>query len=81
MRHDQLKKLVGADRISSYEVIGREVILYWRALRAGEKRIIPISLIAAIPSTYTGPASRAYLYYTDEDKHWEEGSRVIVSAR
>lgn len=81
VRHDQLKELVGAGRISSYEVIGREVILYWRALKAGEKRIIPISLTAAIPGTYTGPASRAYLYYTDEDKDWVEGSRITVSAR
>ena len=81
VRHDQLKELVGAARISAYEVIGREVILYWRALKAGEKRIIPISLIAAIPGTYTGPASRAYLYYTDEDKHWEEGRSVTVRAR
>jgi hypothetical protein len=81
VRHDQLKELVSADRISAYEVIGREVILYWRALKAGEKRIIPISLIAAIPGTYTGPASRAYLYYTDEHKHWEKGASVIVRAR
>ena len=81
VRHDQLKELVGAARISAYEVIGREVILYWRALKAGEKRIIPISLTAAIPGTYTGPASRAYLYYTDEDKHWVGGSRVIVRTR
>jgi len=81
VRHDQLKELVGADRISSYEVIGREVILYWRALKAGEKRIIPISLTAAIPGTYTGPASRAYLYYTDEHKHWEKGSSVTVQPR
>ena len=81
VRYDQLKELVGAARISAYEVIGREVILYWRALKAGEKRIIPISLIAAIPGAYTGPASRAYLYYTDEHKHWEKGVSVIVRAR
>jgi len=81
VRHDQLKELVGAARISAYEVIGREVILYWRALKAGEKRVIPISLNAAIPGTYTGSASRAYLYYTDEDKHWEKGISVIVRAR
>ena len=80
VRHDQLKELVGAARIRVYDVIGREVILYWRALKAGEKRVIPISLIAAIPGTYTGPASRVYLYYTDEDKHWVEGSSVIVWA-
>ena len=81
VRHDQLKELVSADRISAYEVIDREVILYWRALKAGEKRIIPISLTAAIPGTYTGPASRTYLYYTDEHKHWEKGHIVTVRPR
>jgi len=81
VRHDQLKELVGANRISSYEVIGREVILYWRALKANEVRSIPISLIAAVPGEFTGPASRAYLYYTDEQKHWTAGGKVEVIAR
>ncbi len=81
VRHDQLKELVGSDRISSYEVIGRELIFYWRALKAGEKRVVPISLTAAIPGTYTGPASRAYLYYTDEHKSWEKGHSVTVHPR
>ena len=81
MRHDQLKELVGADRISSYEVIGREVILYWRALKANETRRIPISLTAAVPGSFTGPASRAYLYYTDEQKQWAGGQQIKVVAK
>ena len=70
VRHDQLKELVKAGRIAAYEVLGREVVLYWRSLKAAEKVEIPISLVAAIPGTYTAPASRAYLYYTDEHKQW-----------
>ncbi|MBT3375401.1 MAG: A-macroglobulin complement component [Lentisphaerae bacterium] len=81
VRHDQLKELVGADRISSYEVLGREVVLYWRALKAREERVIPVSLTATIPGTYTGPASRTYLYYTDEHKRWEAGHAVTITAR
>ena len=81
VRHDQLKELVSSDRISAYEVVGREVILYWRALKADEKRIIPISLTATIPGIYTGPASRVYLYYTDEHKHWQNGHSVTVRPR
>ncbi|MHC4885409.1 MAG: hypothetical protein ACYTGH_10020 [Planctomycetota bacterium] len=71
----------GADRISAYEVIGREVVLYWRALKAGERRTVPISLTAAIPGSYTAPASRAYLYYTDEHKRWAAGTAVKITAR
>jgi len=81
VRHDQLKELVGADRISSYEVIGRDVVLYWRALKANETRSIPISLTAAVPGSFTGPASRTYLYYTDEVKHWVGGHKVNITAK
>ncbi|VAW62361.1 hypothetical protein MNBD_GAMMA10-173, partial [hydrothermal vent metagenome] len=80
VRHDQLKELVGANRINAYEVIGSELVLYWRALKAGEKRVIPLAFNAVIPGTYTGPASRAYLYYTDENKVWEKGQTVTVEA-
>jgi len=31
---------------------------------------VPLSLIAAVPGRYVGPASRAYLYYSDDCKHW-----------
>lgn len=81
VRHDQLKELVAANRISAYEVIDSELILYWRALKAQEKRVIPVTFTAAIPGSYTGPASRAYLYYTDEEKVWVKGQSVTVYPR
>jgi hypothetical protein len=62
-------------------VRGREVVLYWRTLAGDAKVDIPLSLIAAVPGTYTGPASRAYLYYTDEDKKWVDGMKVEIAAR
>ncbi|MBP6594463.1 MAG: hypothetical protein KA255_15635, partial [Candidatus Obscuribacter sp.] len=80
-RHDQLKELVKKGTIASYEVNGREVVLYWRSIDANTKVSVPISLVAAIPGTYTGPASRAYLYYTDEHKDWVAGPRVVIAAR
>jgi hypothetical protein len=81
VRHDQLKELVKSNKIAAYEVLGREVVLYWRALAAEERVELPLSLIAALPGTYTAPASRAYLYYTDEHKHWTEGLRVEITPR
>ena len=80
-RHDQLKELVKAERIAAYEVLGRDLVLYWRALEGGERVDLPISVLAAIPGTYTGPASRAYLYYTDEHKTWVDGMRVEITPR
>jgi hypothetical protein len=81
VRHDQLKELVKAGRIDAYEVIGREVILYWRALKAHDRFDLPLSLVAAIPGSYTGPASRAYAYYTDEHKEWAPGVKVTIVPR
>ncbi|MFW6161207.1 MAG: MG2 domain-containing protein [Planctomycetota bacterium] len=80
-RHDQLKELVKAGRIAAYEVLGREVVLYWREMKARQKVELPISLVAAVPGTYTGPASRAYLYYTDEHKCWVDGLKVAITPR
>ena len=80
-RHDQLKELVKAGTVAAYEVIGREVVLYWRELKPQQEIRFPISLVAAIPGTYTGPASRTYLYYTDEFKTWKDGLQVTISPR
>jgi hypothetical protein len=81
VRHDQLKELVKAGKIAAYEVKGREVILYWRVLAAEQRVDLPLSLVAAIPGKYTAPASRAYLYYTDEHKQWVDGLAVEIAAK
>jgi alpha-2-macroglobulin-like protein len=81
VRHDQLKELVKSGKIDAYEVIGREVVLYWRYLKGGAKFDVPLSLVAAVPGSYTGPASRAYLYYTDEYKNWAPGVKVQITSR
>ena len=81
VRHDQLKELVKSGKISAYEVLGREVVLYWRSLDKEARVDIPLSLVAAVPGSYTGPASRAYLYYTDEHKQWVESLKVEIKAR
>ena len=60
-------------------MLGRDVVLYWRSLAAEQRVELPISLVAAIPGRYTGPASRAYLYYTDEDKFWVDPLRVTIT--
>jgi uncharacterized protein YfaS (alpha-2-macroglobulin family) len=80
VRHDQLKELVKSGKIDAYEVIGREVVLYWRAIKGKDKFDVSLSLVAAVPGSYTGPASRAYLYYTDELKTWAPGLKVNIAA-
>ncbi|MBF0501874.1 MAG: A-macroglobulin complement component [Candidatus Riflebacteria bacterium] len=80
-RHDQLKELVKAKKIDAYEVLGRELVFYWRTLQPEQKAEFSVSLTAAIPGTYEGPAARAYLYYSDEFKTWVSGLKVAIAPR
>ena len=80
VRHDQLKELVKSGSIAAYEVLGREVVLYWRQLKAGEHVSVPLSCLAAVPGRYTAPSSRVYEYYTDENKRWVAGVTAEVAA-
>ncbi|MFY0568293.1 MG2 domain-containing protein [Archangium lansingense] len=81
VRHDQLKELVKKHTVDAYEVIGRDVVLYWRGMEPRKKLEVPLSLIAAVPGTYTGPASRAYLYYADNHKIWRDGLKVSIAPK
>jgi len=81
IRHDQLKELKKAGRIAAYEVMGRDLVLYWRELGASQELKLPLSVVAQIPGTYTGPASRAYLYYGNELKRWVPGLKVEIAPK
>jgi hypothetical protein len=75
----QLQELRDRKLIDFYETRAREVILYFRALPPSAVREIPLELMATVPGTFTAPASRAYLYYTDEHKHWVAPATVTVT--
>lgn len=66
--------------ISFFEIRGRELILYWRDLKPEAKIDINIDLIAEIPGEYRGPASRAYLYYNADHKHWVKPLEIKIAA-
>jgi hypothetical protein len=67
--------------VSFVEVRGREIILYWRGLEAGQRVEVPIDLIARTPGIYRGPASRAYLYYGAESKCWTAPLSIAINER
>jgi alpha-2-macroglobulin-like protein len=67
--------------ISTFETRSRELILYWRDLAPGQKIEVPIDLVCRVPGDYRGPASRAYLYYNSDVKHWVEPLSVKVAAK
>ncbi len=77
-RADQLEELKKAGTIDYYETRAREVICYWRSLAPARKVAIKLDLVAEWPGRYTGPASRTYLYYTAEQKHWTEPLAIEI---
>ena len=78
-RADSLKELVGEGKVDFWETRGREVVLYWRGMAPSARCELTLSLIGAVPGTYAGPASRAYLYYQDEDKSWAPSLHATIS--
>ena len=74
----QLKELRDRGLIAFYETRPREVVLYLDGMGPGEVVDLPLDLVATVPGSYTGPASSAYLYYTNDQKTWAEGLRVTI---
>lgn len=67
--------------IAAWETRGRELILYWRDLAPRQEIEVPVDLIARVPGRYRGPASRAYLYYNGDQKHWIEPLAVEIAPK
>jgi hypothetical protein len=76
-----LAELVAQGNIDAWEIRGREIVIHLRAMAPAERRVIAVALVAVIPGTTSGPASRAYLTYADDEKHWAAPLRVRVIAR
>ena len=66
--------------VSAFEVRGRELVLYWRDLAPGQKIEVPVDLTCRVPGEYSGPASRAYLYYNADHKCWVEPLKMVIEA-
>jgi hypothetical protein len=75
----QLQELRDKKLVDFYETRPREVILYFRALAPRAVRDVPLELLASVPGTFTAPASRAYLYYTNEHKTWVAPATIEIS--
>jgi hypothetical protein len=75
----QLKEMQEKKVFDFYEVIGSNVVAYYRQMTPGETRQINLDLKADIPGQYAAPASSAYLYYTAEHKHWTALPQVEIT--
>lgn len=71
----------GRPRVAAFEIQGRELVLYWRDLAKDQTIEVPIDVVARVPGEYRGPASRAYLYYNADHKHWVEPLTATIVAK
>jgi uncharacterized protein YfaS (alpha-2-macroglobulin family) len=62
----QLDELKSKGLVDFYETREREVIVYFRSMGPKAQKAFDLDLLAQVPGTFQGPASQAYLYYTDE---------------
>ena len=74
----QLKELQEKQVFDFYEIFEGNLIIYYRELAPGANQTINLDLKAEIPGTFTGVASAAYLYYTDEYKDWAKGNSIVI---
>jgi hypothetical protein len=74
----QLKELIDKKVVDFYEIIGNNVVFYYRQMKPEEVRVINLDLKADIPGSYESAASTAYLYYTNELKTWVGGEKVSI---
>ncbi|MEM7656195.1 MAG: TonB family protein [Bacteroidota bacterium] len=75
----QLKEMQEEGQVAFYEVWDNEVIFYFRHMAPSEVKTLHLDLKADIPGDYSAPASRAYLYYTDEFKDWAAPLAVQIN--
>ncbi len=74
----QLKELTEKNIVDYYEILGNELVLYFRKLNSMEIRKVNIDLKAIIPGNYKAVASSAYLYYENEHRNWNSGLEIEV---
>jgi hypothetical protein len=81
VRYDQLDELRRRGDIAFYEMHNSDLVLYWRGMSPNQTIKLKVDAVAKIPGSYVGPASRSYLYYTDELKAWVGGMKVDIKPK
>ncbi len=75
----QLKELLDKELVDFYEIIGNNVVFYFRDMAPAETHTINLDLKAEMPGEFDAPASSGYLYYTNEFKDWDSVETVVIS--
>ncbi|KAA3605127.1 MAG: hypothetical protein DWQ01_21285 [Planctomycetota bacterium] len=76
-----LQELENQGAFDAWEIRGRELIFYWRGMAPKQNHRFRLGLWARIAGVCTGPASRAYLYYSPQEIYWTPPLLARVSPR
>ena len=68
-------------KVSYFEKRGRELVFYWHGLDEKQEVNFAFDAIADVPGEYSGPASRAYLYYVAEHKNWVAPLAIKIAGK
>ncbi|WP_276479929.1 hypothetical protein [Paraflavitalea pollutisoli] len=74
----QLKEMTEKQQVSYYEIFDNWLVFYWTDFKPAEVKKISLDLKAEIGGTFKGKASNVYLYYTPEEKQWNEGVGIRI---
>ena len=75
-----LDALKEAGDVDLWEISEREIVLYWRDLAPKQEIDVILDCLARLPGQSTGPASRAYLYYTPDAVRWASPVGIEIDA-
>ncbi len=74
----QLKEMKEKEAFDFYEITDGNLVVYYREMGPKEAKTLNFDLKADVNGEFTGAASLAYLYYTDEYKHYTRGEKIVV---
>lgn len=76
-----LEDLQRSGRFDHWELQGRDLVLYWRQMPARSERTFVLDLVARVPGTSSGAASRAWPYYAPTRHRWAAPLEIEIRAK
>ncbi len=78
---DRLEDLVKSGRISSFKIVGGEVLILLSQLSPGQEIKIPIVLFGQIPGRFRGLPSRVFFHRPEDGMAWNRGVIIEIVPR
>ena len=83
LRAKKLQEYVKSGIISKYEILSDQssIVIYWTGMAPKQSISLILDGHSMIPGKFKAPASRFYLYYSDEFKKWNDGLSIEITQK